>query len=435
MEEDDKQSDTIDVESTDPQDIFEYDTKLMFSNNNKTTTKRAQKNNKNKCSVEDPPNDTENTYVQVLERFRQGCDCNENCFNDLCAENVYRHRLNIAELTKEEHDMYLMGVTMACLKNRKQTSRNKDRQRQRASYVFQGKKVCLESFLYLENLTLYHLKRIRYHVMTHGVTPRVHGNIGKKPHNTFSFDMYKCAESFVKTFLSKHTTDINRNVVLPGETRSSLYNKFKETYSGVNYPSNDKIMGYSTFRHFMKKQFPNVKFISKHIDHQSIKIVKDKHLKTLDFIDNISTITSATITTTPKTASITTTTPTPTTTTKTSTITTTPASARNSTNKNKSVNPIYTLTEVDAEIIEYDNTFSKDDVDHLLNKSQTYVVSSVPLSCYSLNEKHSSVLCNPIEIKNNKIATNIILENPEIDTNHIQNTYILTPIDSSTNDH
>lgn len=217
----------------------------------------------------------ENSVEQVKNRFEHGCECAESCFKHLDPDSVFKHRLNVAELTKEEHDMYLMGLTMACLgkfviikstkpnikltliiANRKHTHRNKERQRQRASYVYQGRRVCLDSFLYLENVTQYHLKRIRNHVMTHGVTPRVHGNIGKKPHNTFSLDMYKYAEHFVKEFLKAYSNDTTKAITLTGETKSSIYSKFKEF--GVH--PNGKIMGFTTFRHFMQKQFPNVKY-------------------------------------------------------------------------------------------------------------------------------------------------------------------------------
>jgi len=116
-----------------------------------------------------------------MGRFKLGCECVEsNCFAGLSAELVYRHRLNIAELTKAEQDMYLMGVTMASLTNPETTVKQKERQRLRAQYVFHGKKVCLDAFLYLENCTHYQLKRIRKHVMTHGVVPRTHGNQGNE---------------------------------------------------------------------------------------------------------------------------------------------------------------------------------------------------------------------------------------------------------------
>lgn len=211
------------------------------------------------------PTKLEESAAQVKERFKRGCECqDESCFRGLNPESVYKHRLNIAELTKGEHDMYLMGVTMACLANPDTTVRHKERRRLRAQYVYQGRRVCLDAFLYLENCTHYQLKRIRKHVMTHGVAPRVHGNHGKKPHNTFSLDIYRHATEFLKQYLEQHTGETNitnskQQIQLPWDiTRKNLHDSYKE-YGQLVEPG-VKLMGYSTFRHFMKEQFPNVKF-------------------------------------------------------------------------------------------------------------------------------------------------------------------------------
>lgn len=196
--------------------------------------------------------------------MKKGCDCKDSCYRGLQPDSVYKHRLNIAELTKSEHDMYLMGVTMACLANPSETSRHKARRRLRASYVYQGRRVCLEAFLYLENVTHYQLKRIRHHVITHGVAPRIHGNMGKKPYNTFSLDIYKHATEFLKKYLFRHsggTKDISKTILVQGDSRKNLFDAYKE-YGEMIEPG-VKLMGYSTFRHFMKEQFPNVRFIGK----------------------------------------------------------------------------------------------------------------------------------------------------------------------------
>lgn len=211
------------------------------------------------------PTKLEESASQVKDRFKRGCECqDESCFRGLNPDSVYKHRLNIAELTKGEHDMYLMGVTMACLANPDTTVRHKERRRLRAQYVYQGRRVCLDAFLYLENCTHYQLKRIRKHVMTHGVAPRVHGNHGKKPHNTFSLDIYKHATEFLKQYLEQHSTErdilnTKQAILLPWDvTRKNLHDAYKE-YGQILEPG-IKLMGYSTFRHFMKEQFPHVKF-------------------------------------------------------------------------------------------------------------------------------------------------------------------------------
>lgn len=257
------QNELVDVEST--SDVPDF-----------TVTHRTTTSDEGLLPIAEPNNDDDDdndsnassqmetiaSLAQVKEKFRLGCECKTSCFKALKPEAVYRHRLNVTELTREEHDMYLMGVTMACLSNPTQTSRNKERQRQRATYVYQGKRVCIDAFTYLENVTTYHLRRIRQHILMQGVVPRVHGNMGKKPHNTFSLDMYKCAEHFIKQMLaakqSQSTeTSSGKPFILTGETRSSIYQKFKDY---AQHPDG-KVMGYTTFGHFVKKQFPNVRFV------------------------------------------------------------------------------------------------------------------------------------------------------------------------------
>ncbi|VEN49526.1 unnamed protein product [Callosobruchus maculatus] len=263
---------TGNVENSEPSDDS---TKFVVAENkttnNKTPAKQpakkvlAKKKKKPETTIPSDPTKLEESAAQVKERFKRGCECqDESCFRGLNPESVYKHRLNIAELTKGEHDMYLMGVTMACLANPETTVRHRERRRLRAQYVYQGRRVCLDAFLYLENCTHYQLKRIRKHVMTHGVAPRVHGNHGKKPHNTFSLDIYRHATEFLKQYLEQHTGERNilntkSPIQLPWDvTRKNLHDAYKE-YGQILEPG-IKLMGYSTFRHFMKEQFPHVKF-------------------------------------------------------------------------------------------------------------------------------------------------------------------------------
>ena len=80
----------------------------------------------------------EESVEEVRMRFSQGCECqDQSCFHNINPESVYKHRLNIAELTRSEHDMYLMGVTMASLSNPQKTARHTQRKRLRTQYVYQ----------------------------------------------------------------------------------------------------------------------------------------------------------------------------------------------------------------------------------------------------------------------------------------------------------
>ncbi|KAF0301032.1 hypothetical protein FJT64_003192 [Amphibalanus amphitrite] len=176
---------------------------------------------------------------------------------DMLAEGIDPSKLedNAEELSKHEHDMYLMGVTMACLSNPEETARHKERKRLRAKYVFQGKEVCLEAFLYLENCTHYQLKRIRKH----------------RPHNTFPLDIYKHASDFLNDYLDKlshkpegkKTTKAMQSrrqcIHMPQDiTRKKIHEKYVDFIN--HFEPEAKVMSYSAFRYFLKEQFSHVRF-------------------------------------------------------------------------------------------------------------------------------------------------------------------------------
>lgn len=230
----------------------------------KKATSKASKKKESECKIDLSKYDDENVR-EVVVRLKKGCDCQDShCLKDLDPESVNRHRLNVEELTKSEHDMYLMGVTMACLENPEETNRHKERKRLRAKYRYKGKEVCLNAFLYLENTTLHQLKCIRKHLIDHGVTPRIHGNHRKKPHNTFSLDIYQHATRFLQAYFDEHCIKASLGkkkglILLPATMSCKKIHTEYKSFGQLSKPGN-KIMGYSTFRHFLKEQFPNLRF-------------------------------------------------------------------------------------------------------------------------------------------------------------------------------
>lgn len=145
------------------------------------------------------------------------------------------------------------------------------------------------------------MKRLRKHLKYHGVSPRIHGNHGRKPANTLSLDIYQHATNFVQNYIEKHSvksvpnfTTFSSNKIgntfisgtnlnlhdsnksgkkpkkikiankmtsyhLPPEcTKKTVHDEYKAYCEGLK--PNQKVMQYSTFTSFLKKQFPNVKF-------------------------------------------------------------------------------------------------------------------------------------------------------------------------------
>ena len=103
--------------------------------------------------------------------------------------------------------------------------------------------------------------------MTMGVTPRVHGNHGKRPHNRFSLDIYQQATAFLQTYIQRirvpHSSSVSvsggGSCYLPADvTCKTVHAAYKEYME--HFEPGTKWLGYSTFRQFLKRQFPLVKF-------------------------------------------------------------------------------------------------------------------------------------------------------------------------------
>jgi len=252
----------------------------------KTTRKRAPgtstaKSNRERKAPPYPPPSThlETNLSEVIARLKSGCECGLKCFLGLESEFVWKHRCNIAELSKGEHDMYLMGIMMASLANPKATSKQKERQRNRNKYIFQGKEVCQEAFLYLENVTIYQLKSIRRHVLEQGVVARVHKNKGKKPHNVLELDHYQLTHRFVEDMLEKERGGKKRTC-LADMTCKKLHTSYLAYFSDLGMDS--KMMAYSTFRNFVHQRFPQLKFTSREaVIHDSINTTSSSQTDTV----------------------------------------------------------------------------------------------------------------------------------------------------------
>jgi len=159
----------------------------------------------------------EENAKQVADKLSKGCNCERNCFKDLDPVMVFSHRKSISKLSKVEHDMYLMGVMSATLRNPSLTSKKKERMRNRNKYIYKGTEVCQEAYIYLENVSTHHLKSIRLHTTRNGIVKR-----------TFKIDCHK-EENKTENNQSKEVNDKYRVSLAPGTAKTIFVKSNNET--------------------------------------------------------------------------------------------------------------------------------------------------------------------------------------------------------------
>ena len=77
-------------------------------------------------------------------------------------------------------------------------SRDGVEKRRRIEYKFRDVAVCQDAFCLLFDIGNFTLRALHQHIRKHGLTPREHGNKGKRPHNALSYDNVLRVVNFIK---------------------------------------------------------------------------------------------------------------------------------------------------------------------------------------------------------------------------------------------
>ena len=119
---------------------------------------------------------------EIKMKMNSGCGCiGVDHYQNVDASTVYDHILSMRELTKDEHDMYLMGKLTV-----KAGSVTADVKRMR--YSMDKRSVKNAFCMHVHNIGEKRLKNLIKHVSTQGIAPRRHKNTGKKPKHAMSFE-------------------------------------------------------------------------------------------------------------------------------------------------------------------------------------------------------------------------------------------------------
>lgn len=175
---------------------------------------------------------------------------------------MIEHIQNVRELSKQEKNMYIMGALKV---NGSTAKKNQDDiKRHRFCYFFNGAEICVAAFRVIYDIgeDTCMLKSITKHVICDGITPRVHGNSGRRAPNAFEFDEYKRVKTFITTYADDYGLpqpaaargrDEDPPIYLPAShSKKHVYQVYKEA-------SHEKFVGTSVFYDLWKKLCPHIK--------------------------------------------------------------------------------------------------------------------------------------------------------------------------------
>lgn len=219
-------------------------------------------------TVEDEDEDEElENNINVISMFdRSSCVCLNSCFGHLSDDDVNQNIMNLREMTKDEKEMFIMGV-LSKIGFDKTTSRNTQRKRTRYIYLYKGQTVCRDAFLQIYDITDRVLSSLASHMNTNGLTPRVHGNKGKLPHHALKYDDVKRCVDFIRNYSEEYGipqpeaprgSDGIPPVFLPAsDTKKQIHTKYEKCLSEINPVP--RIVKLASFKDLWLKCIPHIK--------------------------------------------------------------------------------------------------------------------------------------------------------------------------------
>ena len=143
--------------------------------------------------------------TQPGDQVQVRCGCSQECLKKVEWEAVEANRFTMQELEKGEKDVLVLALMNSGMFAEETNARNKKRKnRVGFQYTFEGQVVCAGAFRFIYHLGSREFRNLQLHLRKHGVTPRVHGNTGRKPHNALTFAEVENCASFIKRFAEIH---------------------------------------------------------------------------------------------------------------------------------------------------------------------------------------------------------------------------------------
>ena len=215
--------------------------------------------------------------MMIAHFVNDGCSCqlgpnNSPCCQLFSADHYRELRCWCSEMTRGEKDLVIKAQVMALTDTSTSTRhslehrhQHQERQKQHASYLHQGRRVCRPTFLFLHGIGKSAFKAIKKSFGEEGLTPRVHGNTKRAPHNALGYDDTKNVISFLNSYAEDNAIQLPGRIpgykrtdlkLLPcSTTRRSVWVQYR---SSTTMMPNIRAVAYTTFCYLWRSLTPNI---------------------------------------------------------------------------------------------------------------------------------------------------------------------------------
>ena len=201
--------------------------------------------------------------------FRNACKCANHCLDNFILQDVAEHIYNIRELEKTEKELLIMSSLSHGGFGKKLPN---PRKRVKYSYTFQNHQICRGAFQFVYDVKEHTLDSLQTHLHKHGVTPRVHGNKGKKAHNAFTFQEIQNAVQFLTHYANQHGIpqpagprggDPDPPIFLPcSDTKEMIHKHYSESCVQCDL----RALGLSSFKDVWLRCTPHIRISTPRTD-------------------------------------------------------------------------------------------------------------------------------------------------------------------------
>ena len=152
--------------------------------------------------------ETEN--VQQFNTTTCGCSKRNGspCSDYFTVQDLSELRMQMSELESDQLDLVILSqihahhYTSELVGHRRKDER--ERVRDYTTFFCHGHSICLKTFLFIHSIGKKRFRNLLKHYQSNGVSPRVHGNVKRRPWNAASFRDKERAVSFIKNYAEAH---------------------------------------------------------------------------------------------------------------------------------------------------------------------------------------------------------------------------------------